>query len=179
MEPVYILKTTEKIQEVQNPKRAMARHWIGGAAAVLLLASMVIGRQLLGTATMAVQIALFAVFVIGAVQGKKIAVSHPLELHFFEDRLEVRRFRVPGKKGLWDETHVFAFADSPGITHGSKTRYVAIRGKARTEYVSAEGKPARTQKGFELCGFVPEDGALDIVSEIETHSPLIVRVQEN
>lgn len=108
-------------------------------------------------------------------------VPFPIELHFYDDMIEIHRMEVHYSNGkVRRELHRFFLAINPQITYDYRNKYVTIKGLAYGEWYlySKKGelnsKPERVSDTQGICYVYVADSNLDIVKEIEERSTLKV-----
>lgn len=185
--PIYVLKTVENIFVEQNAKSTAAKKIVAVFAAILLFSSFVLGENLFGELSLMARVLLLGLVATAFVKGKKEFSAYPLELHFYEDRIEIHRLHVPySPTKIKRELHIFKYADLPSFTYGQRTKYMTIRGIAHGEWYLFEKNgvvssvPERVRDNVKgICYFFVGDPSIDIVRIIEEFSPVKVTLENN
>lgn len=102
---------------------------------------------------------------------KKEFAEFPLELHFYDDRIEIYRLQVHYSNGkVKKEFYIFKYADNPIFNYNKKSNFMIIKGIAHGEWYlyTKEGalfkKTERVRDNIEgICYFYPSS---DIINEI-------------
>lgn len=179
--PKYILKTTESIKTAVNPQGDKLKKAVAIVCIVLFVGSFLLGDNLFGELSFMPRILLVGL-VIGCLFGsKKEERSYPIELHFYDDMIEIHRMEVHYSNGkVKRELHRFFLANNPQVTYDYRNKYVTIKGLAHGEWYlysnkgELNSKPERVSETQGICYFYVADSNIDIVKEIEEHSTLIV-----
>ncbi len=179
--PKYILKTSESIEISVNPRSDKVKKAVALVCIVLFVGSFLLGDNLFGELSFMPRILLVGL-VIGCLFGsKKEERKFPIEIHFYDDIIEIHRMEVHYSNGeVKRELHRFFLADNPRVTYDYRNKYVTIKGLAHGEWYlySKNGvlnsKPERVSDTKGICYFYVADSNIDIVREIEEHSTLHV-----
>lgn len=186
-EPKYVLRTVENIRVYKNAKAAAIKKAVGMICGVMLIGSLAFGKNLFGELSLIVEVLLLGLVIGAFVKNQKEFSPFPLELYFYEDRIEIHKPHVPYDNGkIKRELYVFKYADHPTFTYGQRTKYMTIRGIARGEWYlhtkdgTVSPTPERIRENIKgICYFFVGDPKIDIVGEIEQHAPIKVTVENN
>lgn len=184
-QPKYVLKTTEDIPVYKDKKLPQKKKAILVILAILIIGSFLLGDNLFGELSFMPKILLIGLVFGTLFSGKKENAQFPLELHFYDDRIEIHRLEVHYSNGtIKRELHVFKYDDTPVCVYDKRNRYVTIKGMAHGEWYlyskdgSLSNKPERVSDTQGICYFyASETSNVDIVKEIEEHSPIKVTIE--
>ena len=112
-------------------------------------------------------------------------VPFPIELHFFDNRIEIYRDYVYySKNKRRKETYIFQYSDIQQCVFNKSASRLTIKGEVYVEwfYYNKSGivseNPDISKKELGLCYFYTNaDPNVDIVKEIEEHSPISITVE--
>ena len=181
--PTYILKTSEAISVAVNPQGNKIKKAVAIICIILFLGSFLLGDNLFSELSFMSRILLIGLVIGCLFGGKKEDRRFPLEIHFYDDMIEVHRMEVHYSNGqVKRELHRFFLASAPQVKYDYRNKYVIIMGLAHGEWYlySKNGQlnnvPERVKDTQGICYFYVGDNNIDIVKEIEEHSPLKVNV---
>lgn len=179
--PNHILKTFESIKVSVNPQGDKIKKAVAIVCIVLFVGSFLLGDNLLGELSFMPRILLVGLVIGCLFSGKKEERKFPIEIHFYDDMIEVHRMEVHYSNGkVKRELHRFFLANNPQVTYDYRNKYLTIKGMAHGEWYlySKKGelasKPERVSDTNGICYFYVADGNVDVVREIEEHSTLKV-----
>ena len=179
--PKYILKTSESIKVAINPQGDKIKKAVAIVCIILFVGSFLLGDNLFGELSFMPRILLVGLVIGCLFSGKKEERSFPIEIHFYNDMIEIHRLEVHYSNGkVKRELHRFFLANNPEVTYDYRNKYLTIKGLAHGEWYlySKKGelssKPERVSDARGICYFYVADSDIDIVREIEEHSTLRV-----
>ena len=181
----YILKTLENMRVPKDEKASTVKRVVLIIIAILFVGSIVLGSNLFGELSWMTQVILITAFVGTLFTGGKKFVAFPMELRFYDDRVEIyRTFVYYGKNTNRKETYIFKYADIQQCVFNKSSNRMMIKGQVYVEWfnynkagqVSQTPDIAKTDRG--LCYFyINADPSIDMVKEIQEHSPINVTVE--
>lgn len=152
---------------------------------ILLIGSIALGSNLFGELSWITQVILIAALAGTLFTGGSKFVPFPMELRFYNDRLEIyRTFVYYGKNKKRKETYIFKYEDIQQCVFNKSSNRMMIKGNVYVEgfnynkdgIVSQTPDIAKTDMG--LCYFYTNaDPSVDIVKEIQKHSPINIIVE--
>lgn len=179
--PKYVLKTLETIRVAVNPQGNKIKKAVAIICIILFIGSFLLGDNLFGELSFMPRILLIGLVIGCLFGGKKEDRKYPLEIHFYDDMIEVHRMEVHyGNGKVKRELHRFFLVNEPQVTYDYRNKYVTIKGLAHGEWYlySKNGQlknvPERVNDSQGICYFYVGDNDIDIVKEIEEHSSLKV-----
>lgn len=181
----FILKTQENMRMPKDEKANTVKKVVLIIIAILLVGSIVLGSNLFGELSWITQVILVTAFAGTLFTGGSKFVPFPIELRFYDDRLEIyRTFVYYGKNKSRKETYIFKYADIQQCVFNKSSNRMMIKGQVYVEWfnynkagvVSQTPDIAKTDMG--LCYFYTNaDPSVDFVKEIQEHSPINVTVE--
>ncbi len=179
--PNYILKTEESIKVITNPQVNKIKKAVAIVCVILFATSYLLGDNLLSEMSLVPRVLLVSVIVGCLFGGKKEFRKFPLEIYFYSDMIEIHRKEVHYSNGrIKQELHRFLLADNPKVTYDYRNKFVTIKGLAHGEWYLYDNdgnicsRPERVSDTQGICYFYILDEDIDIVEEIESHSPIKV-----
>lgn len=184
-EASFILKTQENIRMPKNEKANTVKKVVLIIIALLFVGSIVLGSNLFGELSWTTQVILATAFAGTLFTGGSKFVPFPIELRFYDDRLEIyRTFVYYSKNKNRKETYIFKYKDIQQCVFDESSNRMMIKGRVYVEWfnynkigvVSQSPDIAKTDIG--LCYFYTNaDPSVDFVKEIREHSPINVTVE--
>jgi hypothetical protein len=183
--PNYILKITEDIDVYENPATPKIKKAVFAVLVVLLVASFVFGKNLFREFSLMPKV-MFIVLVFGVLfSGKKETRQFPVELHFFDDRIEIHRMEVHYSGGdVKRELYIFNYEAAPVCIYSDNTRFARIKGMAHGEWYNytkagaLEEKPERVRDMEGICYFrVSKSCDVYLPSVLKTYTPIKVEIE--
>lgn len=182
----YVLRMTEDIDVHKNPFNQKIKKAVLIVLAVLLVASFVLGENLFGELSFMAKVLLVGLICGVLFSGKKETKQFPVEIHFYDDRIEIHRLEVHYSNGdIKREYYVFRYEDSPVCVYSNNTRFTKIKGMAHGEwykYTKAgelTPKPERVRDMEGLCYFrVSRLCDTYLPDELKLHSPIKVEIEK-
>lgn len=185
LEANYILKTQENMRMPKNERANTVKKVILTIIVILLVGSIVLKSNLFGELSWITQVILVTTFASTFFTGGSKFVPFPMELRFYDDRLEIyRTFVYYGKNKKRKEIYIFKYADIQQCVFNKSSSRMIIKGQVYVEWfnynkasvVSQTPDIAKTDMG--LCYFYTNaDLSVDFVKEIQEHSPINVTVE--
>lgn len=181
----YILKTQENMRMPKDEKANTVKKAVLIIIAILLIGSIVLGSNLFGELSWITQVILIAAFAGTLFTGGNKFVPFPMELRFYNDRLEIyRTFVYYGKNKKRKETYIFKYEDIQQCVFNKSSNRMMIKGNVYVEWFNynKDGVVSQTpdiaKKDMGLCYFYTNaDPSVDIVKEIQEHSPINIMVE--
>lgn len=185
-EAKYVLKTTEEITVDANPSQAKLRKVGLVVFGILIGVSLLIGDNLFSELSFMPKVILIGLGCGLLFGGKKEDKEFPLELHFYDDRVEIFRHKVYyGVNNVKREFYVFRYEHFPFCVYSPASRFTKIKGMVRGEWYryTKEGnvpeKPERVREMEGLCYFrVGKSAGIYLPDIIKEHSPIKVVLEK-
>lgn len=186
MEPNYILKFDETCFVPQKSKTSWISKVAGAVLVMLLVFSFIFRVNMFAKMSVTALVLLF--WVIIKFKEPDEAVPSPIELRFYEDYLIIYREKdYAGRNKVWKEIRKHMYSDITDCKYlkSKATKRIHIYGDfyiKRWKYNkdgSLQSTPIMDKtitKGLTFFSTMLTD--VDVVSEIEAHSPIKVRIEE-
>lgn len=184
--PNYILKTTEDIDVLKNPGERKIKKAILIILIVIIVASFIFGENLFGELNFMAKIILLGLVFGVLFVNKKETKQFPLELRFYEDKIEVIRHEVHYSNGdVKQEFYVFPFDGNPSCTYAERSRLTRIRGMAHGEWYkyTKDGfiaeKPERVRDMQGICYFnLSQSADVNLPNILKQYTPIKVDIEK-
>ena len=182
--PNYILKLTEDIDVYKNSASRKMKTAVFAVLMVLIAASFMLGDNLFSELPFMAKVLLIGLVVGVLFSGKKETRQFPVELHFFDDRIEIHRLEVHYSNGdIKREFYVFRYENMPVCIYSNNTRFTKIKGMAHGEWYkfkkdgTLEEKPARVRDMEGICYFrVSKTCNVNLPDVLKLHTPIQVEI---
>lgn len=181
----YIIKTQENMRMPKDDKANAIRKAVLIIITVLIIGSLIFGTNLFGELSRMAQVLLIIVFVRTLFTGGNELVPFPIELRFYDDRLEIYRdFVYYGKNKNRREMYIFQYSDIQQCVFNKASSHMMIKGEVYVEWFNyrktgeASSNPTVAKKDLGLCHFYTNaDSSIDVVREIQEHSPIKITIK--
>lgn len=187
-EPDYVLKFDESILVTEHKGMwSVIQKVCIAAFLVIIVGSLVLQTNLLGELSAYAIFIFVALFIASFFNQKSVWVPSPIELRFYPDRLVVYREKcVYSEKMARKEWIEMYYADTTRFVLRTSSKRLSVSGKMHSIYNKYNKDGTLPEKpyhdrvadaGYTINLHFIED--LDIVKEIETHSPLKVTLENS
>lgn len=184
-QPKYVLKTVEMIEVPLNPKEGKRKKTVAIICAIVLVILSLLEINPLAELS---PISWLLVLVLAGryvFSRKSEQRNFPLEIHFYDDMIEVHRLEVHYSNGnVVRQLHRFFLDGNAEVRYSPGGRILTVRGMAHGEWYpylqngqpSTQPKRVVDRKG--ICVVALGDENVDIVREVEEHSPIKVEIEK-
>lgn len=183
-QPKYILKTVEKMDVPLDPRGRKMKKVVGIICVIVLVILPLLGINPLEELSPISWCVLLGVASRCLLSTKSVKENFPLEIHFYDDMIEVHRLEVHYSNGkVVRELHRFFLDGNTEVRYTPGSKIVSVTGMAHGEWYpySRNGQPCTKPKQVVdrkgICVVVLGDENVDIVKEVEEHSPIKVKIE--
>lgn len=181
-QPSYVLKTVENIRVPKSEKNNSIKGVIIGILVILILGSFIFRDNLFGELSWTTKIILISLVFGTLFLNNYIFKPFPIEIHFYNDHLEIHRQEVYYNKNLIrKEIYSFKYEDIKSCTYIDNYKRMEIRGNVHVDLYnyskdkSVSNNPTISKTDIGICYFYTSAAPnVDFVKEIEEHSPVKV-----
>ena len=182
----YVLKMTEDIDVHKNPVVRRLKKTVLIVLIILFVGSFLLGTNLFSALSLVTKIILIGLIFGVLFSNNKETRQFPIELHFYDDRIEIHRLEVHYSNGdVKREYYVFRYEHSPVCIYSNNTRFAKIKGMAHgawyryTKTGEVRKEPDRVRDMEGICYFrVSRSCNVYLPDMLRRYTPMKIEIEK-